>query len=601
MLNLYYPSYMFVLNVINAYICAMKKNLYIILSLLSLFSCTNDGAIGLELERVNSIIEKDADSAYIILNNLASKEEGLSESNKMRYNLLLADAQNKLSKQMLSDSVFQKVVEYYDHNGTANEQLKAHYLLGCIYRDMREAPVALQCYYDAVEKADTISENCDYLTLMSVWGQIAVVLYYQHMPNEQLVAWHNYSKYAKKIGDVYNTIRGIDLSTMAYSQKGDTAKVIEMTHQLFDMYKENGFEQEAYSVYPPLIDILISRGKYDEAFKYMEAYETKSGLFVNGEVEEGRQLYYQSKGYYFCGVNKLDSAEYYFRKLLNFDDCRYESYRGLASVYCEKGDVDSVVYFTKCQEMALDTLLSSTQIEASQQALSMYDYSRLQRIADEKRAEAKLNALLLVFAIFVFAVVVVALYFIHMRYRAAKTAELETLNDSYEKTKTDYVQVMENLTEQTEEYEQFKKEKLTEVEDLKSKYNDLKSKDDEVALLNTPFISSIRDILSPFSSKPCMNNADLDELLVLVREYLPRFFMEITKNDSLSQQELYVCILLRLNFSSKDLSVLLNTSSSGIANAKKRANEKLFGLGKANVLITNLKKMGAEDNLNDGV
>lgn len=559
-----------------------------------MFACTNHQQLEDDLHKVVSIIDDDAELAYAKLDSISTKPEDMPENLRMKFYMLRADLHNRLMIDMSDDSLFHDVVDYYDHNGNSNEQLKAHYLLGCVYRDMKEAPIALQCYYDAVEKADTLSEDCDYRVLMSSWGQIAYVLYNQHVIDQQLVAWSNYSKYAKKLGNTYEYIRGIDLSTMAYSQLCDTAKVAKMTYELFDMYMDNGFEQEAYGVYPPLIDILISQGKYTEARKYMNAYESKSGLFVNGELESGRQLYHQTRGYYYLGTGNLDSAEICFRKLLTFDDSKYEAYRGLSEVFCERRILDSVISFSRLQDEELDAHLASLQIEAATNASSMYNYSRLQRIADEKRAEAKLNALLLTFAVFVFIVIVVAMYFLHKKFMAAKEDELVTLNDTYEKTKTEYVQAVENLTEQTEEYEQFKKEKLDEVESLKSKYNDLKSKDDEAALLNTPFINGIRDILKPLSPKPCMTNSDIEELLLVVREYLPHFFMEIAKDDKLSQQELLVCILLRLNFSGKDLSVLLNTSSSSIANAKKRANEKLFGMSQANMLITNLKNLGME-------
>ncbi|MBR6196552.1 MAG: hypothetical protein IKQ72_03015 [Bacteroidaceae bacterium] len=548
-----------------------------------------------ELHKVEGIMNDDADSARTLLEGVSDRVDDMPEALRMKYYLLLADAQNKLMDELPSDTIFRQVVEYYDAHGSSNEQVKAHYLQGCIYRDLREAPVALQCYYDAVEKADTLSKDCDFGNLMRVWGQIAVVLYYQHLPEQQLVAWQNYSKYAQKIGNTFEYIRGIDLSTMAYSQMGDTAMVIKMTHELFQMYKDNHFDEAAYSVYPPLIDILLSRGEYAEARRYMDAYENKSGIFRDGEIiVPGRQLYYQSKGIYYCGVDKLDSAEMYFRKLLTCEEYKYDAYKGLAEVYCERRNVDSVVSFTRLQEAALDTLLSEKQTEAAQQASSMYDYSRILRLAEEKRAEAKLNALLLTFAIFVFVVVVVVLFYVHKRYMAAKEDELEILNDTYEKTKTEYVHAVENLTEQTEEYEQFKKEKLNEVESLKSKYNDLKSKDDEAALLNTPFINSIRDILKPMSVKEYMSNTDIEELLLIVRQYLPHFYMEIAKEEKLSLQEQVICILLRLNFTSKEMSVLLNTSLSSIANAKKRANEKLFGVSQANMLVTNLKNLGAE-------
>ncbi|MBO4663828.1 MAG: hypothetical protein J5663_05400 [Bacteroidaceae bacterium] len=575
----------------------MKKLLVAILTLVTLFACTNNSEFENQLDKASSIIESDADSAYAILSRCSGQLGDVSESLRMRYYLLYADAQNKLDGQLPSDSVFHEVVEYYDQqHGSSNEQMKAHYLMGCIYRDLMEAPVALQCYYDAIDKADTVDENCDYLTLMSVWGQVAVVLYYQHLPEQQLAAWNNYSRCAQKLGDTYEYIRGIDLSTMAYSQMNDTATVVRMTHELFKMYCDNGYIEDAYGVYPPLIDILLSRGRYSEARRYMDAYEQKSGMFKDGEITvPGRQLYYQSKGIYYCGVGKLDSAELYYRKLLAYPECEFNAYKGLAEVYCERRIVDSVINFTRLQELALDERLSQNQIDAAQQATSMYDYSRMQRIADEKRAEAKLNALLLVFAVFVFIVVVVALYYLHKRYAASKEEELETLNDSYEKTKTEYVHVVEDLTEQKQEYEQFRRAKLSEVADLKSKYKDLKSKDDEAALLNTPFILGMRDILKPHSVKEHMTNADIDELLLIVRQYLPHFFMAMMQCDTLSQHELIICILLRLNFTVKDITVLLNTSSSSVANAKKRANEKLFGMSQANILVQNLKNMGADN------
>ena len=39
-----------------------------------------------------------------------------------------------------TDSVMQEVADYYDHHGPPNERMEAHYLLGCVYRDMGEAP-----------------------------------------------------------------------------------------------------------------------------------------------------------------------------------------------------------------------------------------------------------------------------------------------------------------------------------------------------------------------------------------------------------------------------------------------------------------------------
>ena len=75
----------------------------------------------------------------------------------MRYELLLAEAQNKLCHSFTTDSVLREVVRYYDRHGSANDRLRSRYVLGCAYRDLHEAPRALECYQDAIA---TVQDVC---------------------------------------------------------------------------------------------------------------------------------------------------------------------------------------------------------------------------------------------------------------------------------------------------------------------------------------------------------------------------------------------------------------------------------------------------------
>ena len=61
------------------------------------------------------------------------------------------------------DSLLLEATHYYDRHGTANEQMRAHYhyLQGCSYCDKGEALAALQSYQDAIDRADTLSSDCD--------------------------------------------------------------------------------------------------------------------------------------------------------------------------------------------------------------------------------------------------------------------------------------------------------------------------------------------------------------------------------------------------------------------------------------------------------
>ena len=78
-----------------------------------------------------------------------------TKGQRMRYQLLYHKAMNKAFIPFTSDSIMQEVADYYEHHGSANNQMLAYYVLGCVYRDMHEAPTALEYYNKATEQADT--------------------------------------------------------------------------------------------------------------------------------------------------------------------------------------------------------------------------------------------------------------------------------------------------------------------------------------------------------------------------------------------------------------------------------------------------------------
>ena len=135
----------------------MKKILFFFLLFLLLMtgSCSDQRVQMAWLAEMNSLMEKNPQAVYDSLNNHRQDMSQCGEKVEMRYRMLEAKVLNKLFKPMPSDSLFQEVVDYYDSKGAPNEKMEAHYLLGCIYRDMNEAPKAMQCYQDAVESVDT--------------------------------------------------------------------------------------------------------------------------------------------------------------------------------------------------------------------------------------------------------------------------------------------------------------------------------------------------------------------------------------------------------------------------------------------------------------
>lgn len=57
-----------------------------------------------------------------------------------------ADSMNRHYLPMLNDSSLITATHFYERHGSHDEQLKAYYLLGCVYRDLGEAPRAIDNY-----------------------------------------------------------------------------------------------------------------------------------------------------------------------------------------------------------------------------------------------------------------------------------------------------------------------------------------------------------------------------------------------------------------------------------------------------------------------
>lgn len=181
-------------------------------------SCSNDNPRLVKLEQIDSLMGSNPQIAYDSIcrfekENLPSQELCVV----MKFRLLKAKVQNKLYLKMPSDSTFQKVVSYYDSKGTANEKMEAHYLLGCIYRDQKDAPRAIATFLVATEFADTLNKKCNFNVLSCIYGQMGEIYVDQNLLEESLIAYTKSSSYALRDHDVYNYIRGKELSVPIFT------------------------------------------------------------------------------------------------------------------------------------------------------------------------------------------------------------------------------------------------------------------------------------------------------------------------------------------------------------------------------------------------
>ena len=578
----------------------MRKLLYIIASTVIFAACVGNGKERAMLEMAQCIINDYPDSALTILDSLEPSSHDFSKENLRRWQLLRLTAQNKCETVFHSDSLQLELVKYYDSHGTPNERMTAHYLLGRAYYDMGEAPRALESFLDAVACADTTSLECDYKSLFRIYGQIAMIYQMQYIPSEELVAWERYSHFALKSDDIYNHIRGKEMTLLSYYGIGDTVACLRITEQCRKEYLENGMTEAAASVFPTAIYIYLLKSDYAQAKKMMDTFEGESGLFDScGNISKGREGYYYSKGLYYLGIHQNDSAELFFRKLQNvhiYHDFRAN--KGLLSLYRNKGNNDSISKYALLFEKSCDAIINENQADAVAQAAAYNKYSRLQKASKEMAVKAEKSKWESRLLLIIFLLILVITAYLFILYKRKQKEKIESLGVAYTNLMLSYRQACYEAESLKSDKSQAQREKEAEIAQLKSKLDEMESLYEGLshnmkilALSKSEIVKKFKTMTIPRIPPSLPTHKDWKLLMETIESTNPSLYGRIVLSNNFSPQEIYTCLLTLLHFSTDEVAVLINTSKQRVSNTKASANYKLFGKKDAKALLKNLESL----------
>lgn len=144
-----------------ALICKyMRHGTYLIILLILmtvLLGCDRHQDFSFSLDRAESLLRTDPDSAFSILQGMEKDAAGVSKPLRMRYFLLWAQSRNKTFRQLPSHDTLQALIDYYD--GDDNRRMTVLYMMGSLYRDSGDVDKALQYFSDAAVTADTTDSD----------------------------------------------------------------------------------------------------------------------------------------------------------------------------------------------------------------------------------------------------------------------------------------------------------------------------------------------------------------------------------------------------------------------------------------------------------
>ena len=507
-----------------------------------------------------------------------------ADRNRMRTGLDSINIRNR-SGQPFTVVEVQPYVSFFDEHGTANDRLLAHYLLGLAYYDHGEAPMALECYQKAAECADTTAADCDYAQLARVYGQMAQVFYEQGLYHQQLCYDELSVKNAWKGKDTLLALRNKEQESQTYRNLNKPDSLLYICERVSLLYSKYGYPHYAARALFHTLRTLIHRKEFVKVRKYMQIYESESEYFDSlGNIQKGREIYYKIRGLYYLHTNKLDSAEYYFRKELrdgkDFEN-QHSGALGLAELYHIRHISDSSLIYYKYAYAMSDSLYARRTAKEIERIQSMYDYTRHQEIAHQEQKKA--NQRIVIIWICVGMIIVISLLtFIIIREltRKRKMAEQKYLQSqsAIVQAQNDIAKLRNN--EETNRELISNKEQIIREQEIVMKallQRDTKSQSLADRQLKTTAIYEKFEQLSVIGQKP--TNVEWEIIEKQIFKTYPGFKDFISKNEyQLNNKEYKTCLLIRIGFKPKTISHMLEVDPSYISNIRAEMLQKLFNL-----------------------
>ena len=557
---------------------------------MSLSSCSNR-KYEQTITRADNLMELSQDSArsaLAILDSIRPDLSKMGKSTQMRYQLVYAKGMNKGYVDFTTDSLVKEIVDYYDNHGTCQQQMLAHYLLGCVYRDLGDSPAALSCYNDAVEKADTASKDCDYKLLTRVYEQEGALFLSQSMPQNALSAYQKAEKYAWIAKDTLSAVLSYEHLGNIYEYMDNKNKVIEVYENASRRYRQYGYPVQAARALGGAIQALILTKQYAKAKKYMDVFEAESGYFQKDSCYSyiNYSHYYYLKGLY-CLESHSDSAKYWFTKCQEFaktnNNKSFSAYAWYL-YYIKHQQMDSVAKYSEQAFAYNDSANLDMERDLMQKMQAIYDYDRWKNVAhNEEIKSTRANLTLLVSILVSVSVIIIGIltFLVYRKKRKLELQEKEEQENLIRQQIYDTKQELEllrtvndrKIADVIKEKEQTINKLKEDLKDIRDKYSNSSLSDVDILLKESSIYKRIKYLeLHP---KETMRENDWIELEETIEQLIPSF-IPLLKNR-LNVIAYRICLLVKLEISTSSIAILLGLSSSAISKYRKVMLEKLCG------------------------
>lgn len=549
-------------------------------------ACTNK-PYPQSLRVADSLIHNNPDSAVILLEELKRSMAFEPQATQMYYQLLTIKAKDKAYITHTSDSLIKTVVKYYEERKDRERLPETYYYAGRVYRDLGDAPQALEYLQKAIES----TKDCtDYRLISRIYSQTGTLYLYQDTYDQALEVFRKAYQYClsdkdsigmvyslRDIGRTFTTLNCADSALYYYKGALKYAEQIHNNHLVGVVQAE-------------LSGLYIQLEMYPEAFTAIQC----SNKYIKGH---NIAPFYAILADYYYYTNQLDFATFYYTQTASFDDLyqKQGSYKGLGNIARKKGQYkEAMEYFDKYL-IYTDSIKDITNTETIRKMQSLYNYqlkekenSKLQRQA----ANYKLWNILLIFSLLSLVFLFIAYHQFRKKKEQQQLVKQERIkqiqkeryaqsNTYLEKNKEQIKEVELSLHKAEIEKDQLRQDLLKAQKSLIEKTNEQITatqrvqKQSELALKHSDIYKKFHFAVQGSDEK--IGNDDWKELMCAVDEAYNQFTTRLLELYPMKTIEIQVCVLIKIGLSPAQIAFITIRSRQAISSIRKRLYSKVMG------------------------
>ena len=531
---------------------------HLLVFLLSVFVCVTFVSCGqatqypVVLETAYSLAYVNPDSAVSLLQDVESEMSVSRPAVRHYYDLLTLKAHDKADHPLTSDSLILDILEFYEHGGDPNILPEAYYYAGRVYRELGDAPQAI----DYFQKAQTSLEELDLQKLPVVkakqyeklkgiiLAQKGYLFREQHLYKEAL----NSFNHAFRLDSVSHDTTGMfyclkDVGGVLSASRDDEGAIrfYDLAEQLASEYSgkinlDNLITQKCHC--------LIRLKRFDEVGKILQSFQPQ---ITRVSFEQIFTMY----GEYYWKIDESEKAVPYFKTLYEKGSVFSRSNAALwfSDYEMKRGNAKAAMrYMAEFSNLELEVRkLRDEEVVALSN--SLYNYNLREQENLRLKTTQKIHNLtilsLLTISFFLTCTLMALGQYIRIRQRRNNSREkqLSYLLNLMQADKEKYQHTIEN---------------------------------EAANLRNTEIHQTIRN---KCSKNQGLSRDDWEEVENALQRVAPNFITYLRSVYDFSETEWRVSLLTKLGYSASEIAIATNHSQQSIYSIRRRLFKKVFPNG----------------------